>query len=66
MVGRTPDGIPYLLPLGALLYKAGAAADKDRHDFNTVAALMDADARAWLADALRRLHPTHDWLDALR
>jgi len=66
IVGRTPDGIPHLLPHGALLYKAKAARPKDEADFEVaLPALTDAQ-RAWLHDALERAHPGHPWIALLR
>ncbi len=65
MVGRTCDGIPFLRPHGALLYKARAARPKDEHDLAVCRPRMDAGARAWLAGALARAHPDHRWIEAL-
>jgi hypothetical protein len=70
MISHSPDGIPYLRPEGALLYKAtpstGEIRPKDQADFETCAPRLDADARAWLIDALTRLRPDHEWVGALR
>jgi hypothetical protein len=61
MVATTADGVPYLLPQGALLYKAKNDRDKDWADFAHVAPRMDAPSRAWLATAIDQQHPGHPW-----
>lgn len=61
MVGRTADGIPYLRPHGALLYKAASPSSKDEADLQAVIGRLDPDAKAWLAASLDRLHPDHPW-----
>ena len=61
MVATTPDGVPYLLPHGALLYKAKSDSDKDWADFAQVAPRMDAASRAWLATTIEHQHPGHPW-----
>jgi hypothetical protein len=55
---RTVDGVRYLRPEVALLYKARLDRPKDRDDL--AAAVLDADARTWLADTLEHLGH-HDW-----
>jgi hypothetical protein len=65
MVQRNRDGIPYLRPKGALLYKAKARLAKDEADFDAASPLMSLEDRAWLADALRLVHPGHAWLPRL-
>ena len=62
---RTPDGIPYLRPELALLFKTKAVRPKDLADFETVAPQLDNDARSWLTAALRVTHPGHSWLEQL-
>ena len=66
---RTRDGIPYLRPEAALLYKAprhdGASRPKDEADFAAVSPHLSADARHWLAAALDTAYPGHPWRDAL-
>lgn len=61
VVLRTGDGIPYLRPEIVLLFKAKWTRDKDEADFARVLPRLDADARAWLADALGRIAPGHEW-----
>ncbi|MFG2716890.1 nucleotidyltransferase domain-containing protein [Streptomyces sp. NPDC048416] len=58
-------GIPYLAPKVQLFYKAKATRDKDETDFEAVLPLLDAPARAWLADAIALIAPNHPWLRRL-
>ncbi|MGV9267559.1 nucleotidyltransferase domain-containing protein [Kitasatospora sp. NPDC003701] len=62
VVRRTPDGIPYLAPELALLFKAKATRPKDRQDFAGALPLLDRTQRRTLATLLARVHPGHDWL----
>src|SRR5579859_543406 len=57
------DGIRYARPEIALLYKGRHDRPKDRADL--AAAVLDADARAWLADTLDRLGH-HVWAGLAR
>jgi hypothetical protein len=65
VVARTADGIPYARPEIALLFKAKHVRDKDEVDFMAVLPTLEPDARAWLAQALERIHPGHAWLELL-
>ena len=65
MVAATRDGIPYLAPHGALLYKAKAVSKKDEADFAAVLPRLGAQAREWLRDSLECAHPGHAWIAAL-
>ena len=60
---QTIEGVRYLRPEIALLYKARLDRQKDRADL--AAAALDANARAWLADTLDRLGH-HAWADLVR
>jgi Aminoglycoside-2''-adenylyltransferase len=64
-VATTPDGVPHLRPEGVLLFKAKWCRPKDEQDFAACVPRMDADAVAWLRDALALVHPGHVWLDRL-
>ncbi len=64
IVAISQDGIPYLKPEAALLFKA-AKRPKDILDFESSLPLMDIAARDWLRDALMRAHPEHEWLEKL-
>ncbi|WP_345452841.1 nucleotidyltransferase domain-containing protein [Deinococcus aluminii] len=65
----SPDGLPYLAPEAALLFKSGSAGrqprGKDQRDFERLRPTLTAEARAWLAQALRLTAPEHPWLVAL-
>ncbi|MGC4107285.1 MAG: hypothetical protein QM753_13260 [Thermomicrobiales bacterium] len=63
LILRTADGIPYLRPEVALLFKAKAARPKDGDDCAAVLPHLSRDARQWLRDALARVHPGHAWLE---
>jgi hypothetical protein len=63
VIERDPTGIPYLAPEIVLLFKAKhAARGKDAADFARALPLLDGQRREWLADALRVVHPGHDWI----
>jgi uncharacterized protein (DUF952 family) len=62
---RTGDGVGYVRPEVALLFKAKAPRFKDRRDFDRVLPRMDRAARSWLASALERAHPGHPWQELL-
>jgi hypothetical protein len=53
------------VPEVALLFKAKRSGPKDLHDFMGALPLLTAQARAWLAGALRLVHPGHAWLALL-
>jgi hypothetical protein len=65
--GRTSAGrLPYVAPEVALLYKAKwHDLDRNAADFAVAAPLLDAEARAWLRDALHRSAPGHPWIRQL-
>jgi len=65
VIARTADGIPYVQPEIALLFKAKATRDKDQADFEGVLPLLGEARRAWLTRALELVHPEHRWLPAL-
>lgn len=56
------DGVPVIAPEVQLLFKARADRPKDNRDAEVVVPLLDASARAWLIDAVRRAHPDSPWL----
>jgi hypothetical protein len=53
-LGGVWDGIPFLRPEVVLLYKSKDPSPKDEADFDVVLPRLDAAARSWLDDALRR------------
>ena len=65
MIRRTVDGIPYLAPMGALLFKAKACRPKDRADFETCRPRLSTNEREWLVNALQLVHPRHNWIGRL-
>jgi hypothetical protein len=65
IIRRTGDGVPYLVPEIVLLFKAKAVRPKDQADFDGVLPLLSATQRAWLQDALGRVHPDHAWLSRM-
>ena len=69
-VGLTnADGIPYLAPELALLFKSRNTSTKlrpqDETDFMTVSRHLEPERRAWLRWALTVTDPSHPWLDQL-
>ena len=62
----TPDGIPYLCPEVALLFKAKHAhLPKNQGDFAAALPRLDPARRRWLAESLALVHPGHEWIDML-
>lgn len=59
------DGVPYLRPEGVILYKAKSQRPKDEADFAACGPHMSREARAWLREALARVHPGHAWIAKL-
>jgi uncharacterized protein (DUF952 family) len=57
----TQDGVPFVRPEIALLFKAKATRFKDQRDFDRVLPCLDDAARSWLASALKEAHPGHAW-----
>lgn len=65
----TAQGLPYLAPQAALLFKAGREGQtrpKDETDFQRVLPSLTAGEKDWLAAALQKNSPQHHWLRALR
>jgi hypothetical protein len=65
VIAFTSDGIPYQQPEIALLFKAKHTREKDEADFDGVVPLLGPRQRAWLADAIGRVHPGHPWIARL-
>lgn len=61
----TRDGIPYLLPHCALLFKAKSPRPKDEADFASCLPRLDAWQRQWLHHAVTRVHGEHPWISRL-
>jgi hypothetical protein len=67
VIAHTTDGVPYCRPEITLLFKAKHShRDKDRADFDAVVPHLDPEQRRWLASAIERVHPGHDWIAALK
>ena len=60
------DGVRVLRPEVQLLYKAKDVRPRDEQDFRAALPQLSDDSRQWLADAIARVHPEHEWLDELR
>jgi hypothetical protein len=60
-----PGGVRVLAPEIVLLYKSKAPRAADEQDFLAAHPLLNAQARAWLRDALLRARPDHPWAAAL-
>jgi hypothetical protein len=65
LVAMTSDGIPYIRPEVALLFKSRQARPKDEKDFAAVLPLLDVEMRAWLGEMLALVDPGHPWRSAL-
>ncbi len=66
LIEWTDDGIPYGRPEVVLLMKAKhSKLEKNERDLEATLPRLDGERRAWLRDAVARVHPGHEWLDAL-
>ena len=66
VIRHTAEGIPYLRPDLALLFKAKhAERDKDESDFADAVPRLSVVERANLRAWLDRVHPGHVWLERL-
>jgi len=54
-ITRYRNGIPYLAPEVALLFKTRSTAGKDQHDVQTALPLLNPEQRSWLEDTIRHL-----------
>jgi hypothetical protein len=64
-IGGVRDGVPFLRPEIALLYKSTDDSPKNASDLDVVLPSLDADARSWLAEALAACDRHHSWLAKL-
>ncbi len=62
IIRRTPDGIPYLTPEIALLFKAKGDRAKDQIDYERMEPLLTDTERGWLLTTVAAVHPGHPWL----
>lgn len=59
-------GIPVLAPEIVLLYKAkNSSRAENQSDFETVISYLNCDRRNWLRKSLKKIHPSHHWLQDL-
>ncbi len=65
IVGRSRDGLPYLVPEVQLLYKAKHHRPKDESDFAAAVEVMSIDQRTWLKSALQRWNSDDPWIARL-
>ncbi|MGH7764219.1 MAG: nucleotidyltransferase domain-containing protein, partial [Candidatus Dormibacteraceae bacterium] len=65
LIRRTAEGLPYIAPEVALLFKARSMRPKDVQDFAGALPLLDATSREWLVTALTLVHPGHEWISRL-
>jgi hypothetical protein len=63
LIERTGDGVPYVRPEVALLFKAKAAREKDDGDLCAVLPRLDASRRMLLRGWLELVHAGHRWLE---
>ena len=63
---RNAEGLPYVIPEVVLLFKAKLARAKDEQDLEGVLPLLSASSKAWLRDAMERVHPGHPWSTRIR
>ena len=59
------DGIRYLDPAVALLFKARQHRKKDEVDLDNAWPLLTVEQRVWLRERVRRLYPDHSWTERL-
>ncbi|MEY9906221.1 hypothetical protein ABIA35_002438 [Catenulispora sp. MAP12-49] len=65
IICRTADGIPYLRPELALLFKAKHARPKDQADFDGALPELSPAQRERLAELIGHVYPDHTWLARL-
>lgn len=65
LIERTADGIPYVRPEVALLFKAKNDRGKDAEDLAATLPRLDGARRDWLRESIARVHPGHAWLERI-
>ena len=63
LIEHTDDGIPYVRPEVALLFKAKAARPKDEDDLRDALPFLDGSRRRLLREWLELVHAGHAWLE---
>lgn len=65
LILRSSNGIPFVIPEVALLFKAKHIRPKDVEDFHNVLPAMDQARRSRLHSWLSQVHPGHPWIETL-
>jgi hypothetical protein len=65
LILHTGEGIPYVIPEVALLFKAKGLREKDEADFQRVLTAVDQSRRSRLSEWLSQVHPGHPWLERI-
>ncbi|WP_235916217.1 hypothetical protein [Antrihabitans cavernicola] len=65
LILHSSNGIPYVIPEVALLFKAKHLRPKDAADFYNVLPAMDQARRSRLHSWLSKVHPGHPWIEIL-
>lgn len=65
LILHTREGIPYVIPEVALLFKAKYARAKDEQDFHRVIPMLHGDRLTQLSKWLTRIHPGHPWIETI-
>jgi hypothetical protein len=63
LIGRTREGIPFVVPEVVLLFKAKADRPQDRSDLMATLPRLETAQRRWLREALDVAQPRHPWLN---
>jgi aminoglycoside-2''-adenylyltransferase len=64
-LGEERDGVPFLRPEIALLYKSSERSPKNETDFATIRPHLSREASTWLRAALESCGHRHPWIEAL-
>ncbi len=65
-IRETPNGIPYLAPALALLFKAKHVRAKDAQDFQAALRKLGDQEKSHLSGWLEAMYPRHEWIMPLR
>jgi aminoglycoside-2''-adenylyltransferase len=65
MIVLSAAGIPILAPEIVLLYKSADTNESNSADFENVLPNLSLERRVWLATALQRTNPNHEWVKDL-
>jgi uncharacterized protein (DUF952 family) len=63
--GGLSNGVPFVRPEIALLYKSKGMRFKDQRDFEHTLPKLDSDAKQWLLNALQVVYEQHPWCDRI-